>query len=43
MVNLWKVSIPDIKNAKTYPGENIWQRYLDFLPFNEVKPEFASG
>ncbi len=38
-----EVSIPDIKNAKTYPGENIWQRYLDFLPFKEVKPELHLG
>jgi len=38
-----EVSIPDIKNAKAYPGGNIWQRYLDFLPFNEVKPELHLG
>ena len=32
-----EVSIPDIENAKIYPGENLWQRYLDFLPFNRGK------
>lgn len=38
-----EVSIPDIKNAKIYPGENLWQRYLDFLPFNQMKPDLHLG
>lgn len=38
-----EVSIPDIENAKINPGENLWQRYLDFLPFNKVKPDLHLG
>ena len=38
-----EVSIPDIENAKIYPGENIWQRYLDFLPFNRMNPDLHLG
>lgn len=38
-----EVSIPNIKNAKIHPGENLWQRYLDFLPFNQMKPDLHLG
>ncbi|MCZ2846052.1 MAG: pyridoxal-phosphate dependent enzyme, partial [Candidatus Bathyarchaeota archaeon] len=38
-----EVSIPDIENAKIYPGENLWQRYLDFLPFNRMKQDLHLG
>ena len=38
-----EVSIPDIKNAKIHSGENLWQRFLDFLPFNRMNPDLHLG
>jgi len=38
-----EVSIPDIENASIVPGENLWQRYLDFLPFSRMDPELHLG
>ncbi|MEA2021574.1 MAG: threonine synthase [Candidatus Caldatribacteriota bacterium] len=38
-----EVLIPDIESARIDSGENLWQRYLDFLPFNKVKPDLHLG
>jgi len=38
-----EVSIPDIENAKIHSGENLWQRFLDFLPFNRMNPDLHLG
>lgn len=38
-----EVSIPAIEDAKINPGENLWQRFLDFLPFYEVRHDLHLG
>jgi len=38
-----EVFIPNLEKVKIKSGEYIWQRFADFLPFNQMSEDFHLG
>jgi threonine synthase len=38
-----EVNIPNISNARIKTGNNLWERYAEFLPFSKMSKNFSLG
>jgi threonine synthase len=38
-----EVRIPELQNAEVMPGTYLWERFADFIPFDEIDPDTSLG